>query len=91
MGLYRINCPSCGQPHTWFSGSMDQRCQECKIPTPTTPEEIVNLIGNIGNRPDINAVKNVQLKAIKALIAKAKEEALNESKNGKVPTGQAGN
>ena len=30
MGLYHINCPSCNKPHTWFSGSFDQRCYECK-------------------------------------------------------------
>ena len=74
MGIYPIKCPICEKEHTWFSGSMDQRCEECKIPFPTTPEEIVNLIGNIGNRPDINAVKAVQLRAIKALIEKAKNE-----------------
>lgn len=29
MGLYTITCPSCKQPHMWFSGSQDQRCSEC--------------------------------------------------------------
>ena len=30
MGLYTIPCPSCKQPHAWFSGSIDQRCPNCK-------------------------------------------------------------
>lgn len=29
MGLYGINCPDCGKPHTWFSGNADQRCEDC--------------------------------------------------------------
>lgn len=30
MGLYSIPCPTCGEPHMWFSGFTDQRCSECK-------------------------------------------------------------
>ena len=29
MGLYPIDCNSCGKPFMWFSGTLDQRCQEC--------------------------------------------------------------
>jgi DNA-directed RNA polymerase subunit RPC12/RpoP len=30
MGLYEINCVACQKPFTWFSGTMDQRCTECR-------------------------------------------------------------
>lgn len=32
MGLYPITCPQCKQPHIWFSGTMDQRCGNCRNP-----------------------------------------------------------
>lgn len=32
MGLYSVHCPSCSRVHVWFSGNMDQRCEECKKP-----------------------------------------------------------
>lgn len=35
-----------------------------------TPEEIVALIGNIGNRPDIREVQERQVKEIEALVQK---------------------
>lgn len=31
MGLYVIECPTCKKIFQWFSGSMDQRCPECKL------------------------------------------------------------
>lgn len=40
-----------------------------------TPEEVVYLIGNIANRPDIRAVQERQVREIKELIAKAVKEA----------------
>lgn len=30
MGLYAISCKQCGKGFMWFSGSLDQRCAECK-------------------------------------------------------------
>lgn len=30
MGLHFIGCPLCGSPHYWFSGNLDQRCENCK-------------------------------------------------------------
>lgn len=30
MGLHRIECPTCMEPHDWFSGSPDQRCEPCR-------------------------------------------------------------
>jgi len=39
MGLYAIDCPACGAPHMWFSGSMDQRCAACKAPREWTIQE----------------------------------------------------
>ena len=30
MGLYTINCPECKKLYSWFSGDVDQRCDECK-------------------------------------------------------------
>lgn len=30
MGLIVIICPSCNKPHLWFTGSNDQRCEECR-------------------------------------------------------------
>lgn len=30
MGIYTVKCPSCSQPHDWFSGNSDQRCPVCK-------------------------------------------------------------
>jgi hypothetical protein len=36
-----------------------------------TPEEIVGLLGNIGNRPDIRAVQERQVKEIQKLIDEA--------------------
>lgn len=29
MGLYPINCTTCGKPFLWFSGILDQRCYDC--------------------------------------------------------------
>lgn len=31
MGLYVIRCITCQTPFTWFSGSVDQRCEKCKF------------------------------------------------------------
>jgi hypothetical protein len=44
-----------------------------------TPEEIVGLIGNIANRPDIRAVQERQVKEIKALLDKTRENTLEEA------------
>jgi phage FluMu protein Com len=30
MGIYTIPCQQCGRPFLWFSGSLDQRCMDCK-------------------------------------------------------------
>jgi hypothetical protein len=30
MGMYAISRKQCGKPFMWFSGSLDQRCYECK-------------------------------------------------------------
>ena len=30
MGLYTINCSQCSTAFQWFSGSLDQRCEDCK-------------------------------------------------------------
>src|SRR5271157_5246431 len=30
MGLYTISCPICKQAHTWWSGNIDQRCNNCR-------------------------------------------------------------
>lgn len=30
MGVYTVNCPECNKPTLWFSGSIDQRCSDCK-------------------------------------------------------------
>ena len=32
MGLYAIDCPQCKKPYMWFSGNMDQRCDNCRNP-----------------------------------------------------------
>ena len=29
MGVYVVNCGTCGQPFSWFSGNLDQRCSQC--------------------------------------------------------------
>lgn len=29
MGLYPINCPTCGNGHLWWSGNLDTRCPDC--------------------------------------------------------------
>ncbi len=29
MGIYNINCASCGNPFQWWSGNLDQRCSSC--------------------------------------------------------------
>ena len=31
MGLFTIPCPNCKQSHVRFSGSIDQRCNDCKL------------------------------------------------------------
>lgn len=36
MGLYAIDCPVCKKGHLWFSGNLDQRCQECQNKTKET-------------------------------------------------------
>lgn len=43
----------------------------------TTPEEIVALIGNIANRPDIREIQERQVREINALVAKYKK-AVND-------------
>lgn len=30
MGLYPISCTGCGKGFLWFSGNLDQRCDECR-------------------------------------------------------------
>lgn len=32
MGMFVINCPTCGGAHYWFSGNLDQRCAKCRAP-----------------------------------------------------------
>jgi hypothetical protein len=32
MGIYTISCEGCSNKFTWFSGSADQFCDECKKP-----------------------------------------------------------
>lgn len=44
-----------------------------------TPEEIVGLIGNFANRPDLREIQERQIKEIKALIKKARKDALNDA------------
>lgn len=39
MGIHVIGCPSCNRPHNWFSGSLDQRCLECRNRPPMTAYE----------------------------------------------------
>ena len=34
MGLYPINCPTCGKGHLWFSGNLDTRCGDCQKVNP---------------------------------------------------------
>lgn len=29
MGLFHVNCSTCGQIHLWHSSSSDQRCTKC--------------------------------------------------------------
>ena len=43
-----------------------------------TPEEIVGLIGNIGNRPDIREVQKRQVEEIKRLVAEARNEGWHD-------------
>lgn len=43
-----------------------------------TPEEIVGLIGNIANRPDIREVQERQIKEIQYLIDKAYNKGHND-------------
>jgi predicted nucleic acid-binding Zn-ribbon protein len=38
MGLYIVSCSTCGDPFQWFSGSIDQRCPNCKPQFAVTPE-----------------------------------------------------
>lgn len=57
MGLYPIDCPSCGKAFVWFSGNMDQRCHDCQQPktwwlpvryqedSPDTRQECANTAG----------------------------------------------
>lgn len=30
MGLYAMSCKQCDKGFMWFSGSLDQRCAECR-------------------------------------------------------------
>lgn len=40
MGLYAINCVKCQTPFTWFSGTMDQRCDKCRKEAMTIKDHI---------------------------------------------------
>ena len=31
MGVCPVTCPKCAKVHFWFSGSPDQRCEECRM------------------------------------------------------------
>ncbi len=43
MGIFEVACPQCGNPHLWFSGSMDQRCGACMIINRMADPEIKEL------------------------------------------------
>jgi hypothetical protein len=44
MGLYAIDCPSCGKPFMWFSGNLpEQRCDACIKKTEKPKENTVDL------------------------------------------------
>ncbi len=43
-----------------------------------TPEEIVGLLGNIDNRPDIRAVQERQVSEIESLIASEKRKLVSD-------------
>jgi hypothetical protein len=45
----------------------------------TTARDIVAMVGNISNRPDVTAVQNHQVVRILALIRAAQDEAWNEA------------
>lgn len=43
MGLYTVPCNSCHKQFIWFSGSLDQRCQECIEGSRKLIEDTLNL------------------------------------------------
>jgi hypothetical protein len=52
-----------------------------------TPEEIVHMIGNIANRPDIRDVQNNQIEMIRNLVKEEREacaKIADASEHGKV-------
>jgi len=36
MGIFWINCIECKKLFQWWSGNLDQRCEECKIRNQTS-------------------------------------------------------
>ncbi len=47
MGLYPVTCPSCNGLHTWYSGDLDQRCDNCKNKKDdnmTNDQELINAL-----------------------------------------------
>ena len=39
MGMYTVECPVCKKPTLWWSGTLDQRCSECKLEKPAKKRE----------------------------------------------------
>lgn len=46
MGLYPINCPTCGKGHLWFSGSLDTRCGDCQKANPVVSVKTILACGH---------------------------------------------
>lgn len=83
MGLYPINCPTCGKGHLWFSGSFDTRCPDCININPIVVT--ANLLP-CGHKPcELKGCKGCVQHCGKALrlIRNEKEDATKKTKKRK--------
>lgn len=77
MGLYPIDCPACGKPHIWFSGTLDQRCDSCRRPTELKAIEseltlLVNMNTVTGDDDTVESTKDENHKQAKKVLEMVK-------------------
>lgn len=83
MGLYPITCPTCTKPFMWFSGNLDQRCQDCQANMNKPMQEQTNssaiaatISGVITLVPDSQRIAELekQIKDLKERLVVAESE-----------------
>lgn len=89
MGLYTVSCPQCHEQHTWFSGTADQRCKNCKENLTmkknsfsTEQKLILSLEQTIAAKDQIIALLQNEVSRLKQDQALPKDSGLGQPING---------